>query len=67
MELVKLSKNDILKMDTEQVYNHLSNALKRATGREELTADEQSVYSFIARCDYLTAHVIYSNLLECQS
>lgn len=67
MELMKLSKNDILEMDTEQVYNHLSNALKRATGREELTPEEVSTYSFIARHDYVSAFTIYNNLLECRS
>ena len=63
----RLSKNDILKMDTEQVYTHLANALKVATGKEELTADEKSVYMTIAEGSYLTAFTIYNNLLECRN
>lgn len=66
MALEKLSKNDILKMEIEQVYTHLTNALKAATGKEELTADEKLVYMSIAEGSYLTSFTIYNNLLECR-
>ncbi|MER2169002.1 MAG: hypothetical protein ABS938_00045 [Psychrobacillus psychrodurans] len=67
MTLERLSKNDILKMETEQVYTHLANALKAATDKEELTAEEKSVYKTISEGSYLTAFTIYNNLLECRN
>lgn len=67
MALEKLNKNDLLKMEVEQVYTHLTNALKAATGKEELTAEEKLVYMTIAEGSYLTAFTIYKNLLECRN